>query len=63
MSRISSTLLECTITYNKIKSLNLVTVIVICLPTKHFEFLRNLFKRVRKFLIELKFGSTGPVSI
>jgi len=48
---------------NKTKSLNLVTVIVICLPTKHFAFPRNPFKRVPEFLIELEFGSTLPVII
>ena len=37
----------------KTKSLNLVTVIVICSLTKHFPFLRNPFKRDREFLIEL----------
>ena len=45
------------------KSLNLVTVIVICLPTKHFAFPRNPLKRDREFLIELEFGSTVPVII
>ena len=45
------------------KSLNLVTVIVICLPTKHFAFPSNPLKRDREFLIELDFGSTMPVII
>ena len=37
----------------------IVTVMVICLPTKHLGVLMNSFKRVRAFKINFEFGSVG----
>ena len=34
-----------------------VTVVGICLPTKHLEDLKNLLKCVRAFQIEWEFGN------